>query len=63
MDSWAHVASTTRVYVGLEHRHEFDRIALPVVEHPPNANGLRCATKTLERDGVTVVFQHWEGLR
>ncbi|MNT93763.1 hypothetical protein D3C72_2353120 [compost metagenome] len=51
------------MFVGIADRAEFDRLALPATdhrhqksEHVPRRNVL---TKSLEAEGVMVVFQHW----
>ena len=41
------------IFVGCPSRVDFDRIGLPLREHE------RVLVKSLEHDGVTVVFQHW----
>lgn len=46
----------TLVYIGVPDRAAFDRIARPCRDHAPEKQLL---TKSVEADGVYVVFQHW----
>jgi len=39
-------------------RDEFDRIALPATDNGENDNG-HVITKSLDKGGVYIVFQHW----
>lgn len=61
MSNWAAVATPRAVYVGLEDRAEFDKIALPATEHAPREDGERCVSKAVKdpASGVMVIFQHW----
>jgi len=61
--NWASVSLLTVVFIGIANREEFDRLAVPTKDHRhqvservPRRNVL---TKSIEADGVTVVFQHW----
>ncbi|KWR88806.1 hypothetical protein [Cupriavidus sp. IDO] len=61
--SWASVVTPTCVFVGIADREEFDRLALPAKDHRQQINELvprrNVLTKSLEAEGVMVVFQHW----
>ncbi|MNT52257.1 hypothetical protein D3C72_1892730 [compost metagenome] len=61
--SWASVATPTCVFVGIADRGEFDRLALPAKDHRQQISELvprrNVLVKSLEADGVMVVFQHW----
>ena len=50
------VASATCIYIGCPERQEFDTIGVPVRAFD------RVLTKTVEHDGVMVIFQHWLSL-
>ena len=55
------VASPTIVYIGVEKREDFDKIAAPRQDHGPNDDG-HVLTKQVggfKSGEVTVVFQHW----
>ena len=47
------VASPTCIYVGCPVRQDFDTIGVPARASD------RVLTKTVEHDGLMVVFQHW----
>ncbi|MCR4302434.1 MAG: hypothetical protein NUV51_12590 [Sulfuricaulis sp.] len=57
--NWAYVATPRQIHVGMVSRAEFNRIALPEVDHrkllPPES----LLSKTVTGSGVTVVFQFW----
>lgn len=53
------VVSPTSVYVVIADRVQFDRIALPAIDHTTRAVPRKVLTKTLEADGLMVIFQHW----
>ena len=46
------------IYLLIAKREEFDRIALPVTDHGENDRG-HVITKSVNTDGVYIVFQHW----
>lgn len=46
------------VWIGVEEREKFDRIAAPVRDSGETEDG-RVLTKVVEQGGVRVVFQHW----
>jgi hypothetical protein len=46
------------VYVLMEKRVEFDKIALPVTDHGEHLTG-HVLSKSMDGDGVYVVFQYW----
>ncbi len=46
------------VYVVIDHRTIFDKISRPVSDHGAQEMG-HVLTKTVEQDGVLVIFQHW----
>ncbi len=50
--------SGTAVFVGVAKRDEFDRLALPCLDHGENDSG-HVLSKSLEADGVRIVFQYW----
>lgn len=52
------VPSTDVVYVLVEDRESFDKIARPATDHGAKPGG-HCLSKTVEQDGVLVIFQHW----
>jgi hypothetical protein len=45
------------IYVGIERREDFDRIARPQ-DSVENENG-HVLLKTVEQDGTRVIFQYW----
>ena len=52
------VATQNTVYVLVDDRAAFDKIDRPARDNGPNQNG-HVITKTVEQDGVLVIFQHW----
>lgn len=52
------VASPKYIFVLIEDRAAFDKIDRPLTDNGPNTNG-HVITKSVEQDGVLVVFQHW----
>lgn len=58
--NWVQVLGPTAIYVGIVDREEFDKIALPVRDAGANG-GNKVLVKSMEQDGVMVVFQHWYG--
>jgi hypothetical protein len=46
------------IYIGVGKREDFDKIAVPLVNHGENDRGY-VLTKTVEQHGVQVVFQFW----
>jgi hypothetical protein len=46
------------IYILIDKRDEFDRIALPVVDNGENENG-HVLSKSIDRAGIYIVFQHW----
>jgi hypothetical protein len=46
------------VFVGIAKRDDFDKIALPCVDHGQHDNG-HVLSKSLRADGVEIVFQYW----
>lgn len=58
MDFIGVLPSGTLVYVGMQRREEFDRIASPLTDHGEDDNG-HVLSKCVEGDGVRVVFQYW----
>lgn len=57
--SWASVVSPHVVYVGITSRAEFDKLALPSLDHRTLTSPRAVLVKSIEADGVTVAFQHW----
>jgi hypothetical protein len=53
------VADPKLVYVNLEDRDEFDKIGLPATEGERTEREGHVLVKSIEADGVRVVFQHW----
>jgi hypothetical protein len=55
------VGVTTRsyIFVGVGSRDEFDKIKRPFEDRGENEEGNHVLVKTVEQDGVHVVFQHW----
>jgi hypothetical protein len=53
------VADPKLVYVILEDRDEFDKIGLPATEVERTDREGHVLVKSIEADGVRVVFQHW----
>lgn len=45
----------TLIYIGVPDRAAFDRIARPCTDHAPK----NLLTKSIDGDGICVVFQHW----
>jgi hypothetical protein len=45
----------TLIYIGVPDRAAFDRIARPCTDHAPK----NLLTKTVDADGIYIVFQHW----
>lgn len=58
--NWVSVLTPTCIYVGITERTEFDLIALPVRDDGADG-GPKVLVKTMEQDGVIVVFQHHYG--
>lgn len=46
------------IYILVAKRCEFDLIALPVIDNGEQENG-HVLTKSLDKDGIYIVFQHW----
>jgi hypothetical protein len=62
LNSWASVAAAKVVYVGLSDRAEFDRIALPTMDHREFVEVERkqlLSKMAQDASGVLVIFQHW----
>lgn len=57
--NWAYVSSPTKVVVGIATRAEFQRIALPEMDHRAEQPAQALLSKTLDAGGITVVFQFW----
>ena len=47
------------IYAQVDSREEFDKINRPMTDHSKREGGNKVLSKTVEQDGVTVVFQHW----
>lgn len=58
--NWASVIAPTLVYVGIVHRADFDKLALPQSDQGVDGEK-KLLTKRMEGDGMTVIFQHWYG--
>lgn len=59
--SSAHITVTPTpglIFILVDDRTDFDKIALPVKDNGPSKRG-HVLVKTLEKDGVLVIFQHW----
>lgn len=52
------VAHPGFIYIGVKNREDFDRIGVPVTDHGQNDVG-HVLTKTVEENGVRVIFQFW----
>lgn len=54
------ITTPTLIYVGVDNREDFDRIALPLQDNGPKDHG-HVLVKTLGEIGstTTVIFQHW----
>ena len=62
--NWASVASPSYVYVGIVDRAEFDKLALPVIDHGTTNAARPLLTKTAYHGNdarVSICFQHWYG--
>jgi hypothetical protein len=46
------------IYIGVGKREDFDKIAVPEIDHGENDRG-HVLTKTVAENGVQVVFQYW----
>lgn len=58
--STAHVAGGgTLVYVLLKDRAEFDRLKLEATDHGEDERGGHVLSKSLDANGVMVIFQFW----
>lgn len=53
------VALPAVVYIGVASRAAFDKLDRPAIDHGEKPNGEHVITKTVEQDGVLVIFQHW----
>jgi hypothetical protein len=53
------VATPTLIYVGVADRDEFDKIAGPVSDSGPSADGNHVITKMVQQDKTKAIFQHW----
>ena len=53
------VATPTLIYVGVADRDEFDKIARPVSDSGPSADGNHVITKMVQQGKTKVIFQHW----
>lgn len=49
----------TVIYIGIEKREDFDKIALPVSDRGEHEDGQHVLVKSIGADGVHVFFQHW----
>jgi hypothetical protein len=52
------IADGRSIFIGVGKREDFDKIAVPKIDHGENDHG-HVLTKTVEGDGVQVVFQFW----
>lgn len=56
--AYALVATPNMIYVLLDERAEFDKIARPATDHGVRPDGIHMISKTVEQDGVIVIFQY-----
>lgn len=47
------------VFVIVASREKFDKIKRPEIDHSKREGGNKVLSKTVEQDGVMVIFQHW----
>lgn len=47
------------IFIGVDEREKFDKIAIEVSDRGPKENGSHVITKTVEQNGLMIVFQHW----
>lgn len=60
MSSYVQAATPTCVFVVMDDRAEFDKIALEPTAHPAQPDGSVCTTKSIwDSEKVAVVFQCW----
>jgi hypothetical protein len=52
------VASPDLIYIGIKSRADFDKINRPCTDHGLKPGG-HVLSKTVEGDGIYIVFQHW----
>lgn len=48
------------VYILIADREKFDKIALAEMDHGEKGVAGHLWTKSVDRDGVMIVFQHWQ---
>jgi hypothetical protein len=55
------ITTPTLIYIGVEDRAEFDRIALPLQDNGPNETGHVLVKSLGKYNGKkpTIIFQHW----
>lgn len=56
--NYVNIADGKLIYVLVAKRDEFDRIDLAVTDHGEGENG-HVLSKSLSKDGMYIVFQHW----
>lgn len=57
--NYIEVANPNLVYIGFEHRSDFDLINAPVDSEVDTPSGGRVITKIVKQESVEVFFQYW----